>query len=488
MTFIDTIFFHNIAIPIKGRHLVITGKNGAGKTRFLNTLVKELRNDKNTELYTQTILREQISELLKKGINNYPISLGFKNQEIKDINKFRNSYVSENSYKSQLVNIKNLVAKKYVFFNKKKRAYFLKTDHATQYEHLNIDNPNSILEEYYYYNHPHHIDNFHNSLIKLTNNYLEKNKKIEIQPIHHSKNIYHFESSRVKSDQFTLKVFQSFETFKKENPQQHDVEQALEAFLVDKKMAFNALIKFREPQQTIEEPISVRVFDTNEIERWFLKIESDLQTILENPTIELSFTKNGDQVLIIQKDKNISFTFDSLSSGFKAVFNIYANLLVRAQFQDIPPEDLSGIAIIDEIDVHLHISLQKKVLPFLIKAFPKIQFIVSTHSPFVITSTDNDTVVYDISSREFFEEDLSFYSHESIIKELFHVKDESENLKQLSNQLLQFINSENSAQDLNVIQGLVNKINKDFEKLSVELQLQYMVAKNKLAKLKHEGN
>ena len=83
MTFIDTIFFHNIAIPIKGRHLVITGKNGAGKTRFLNTLVKELRNDKNTELYTQTILREQISELLKKGINNYPISLGFKNRRFK---------------------------------------------------------------------------------------------------------------------------------------------------------------------------------------------------------------------------------------------------------------------------------------------------------------------------------------------------------------------------------------------------------------------
>jgi hypothetical protein len=56
----------------------------------------------------------------------------------------------------------------------------------------------------------------------------------------------------------------------------------------------------------LEEPITVRIFDTNEIERWFLKIENDLQTILENPTIELSFTQNGDQVLIIQKDKNIS--------------------------------------------------------------------------------------------------------------------------------------------------------------------------------------
>ena len=90
MNFIDTISFHSKTIPINGRHLVITGKNGAGKTRFLNTLVKELENNKDTELYTRNILREQISELLKKGINNYPVSLGLKTQEIKEINKFRN--------------------------------------------------------------------------------------------------------------------------------------------------------------------------------------------------------------------------------------------------------------------------------------------------------------------------------------------------------------------------------------------------------------
>ena len=53
--------------------------------------------------------------------------------------------------------------------------------------------------------------------------------------------------------------------------------------------------------------------------------------------------------------------------------------------------------------------------------FPEIQFIVSTHSPFVITSTNNDTVVYDLSTGEFFEEDLSQYSYESVIKGLFHV-------------------------------------------------------------------
>ena len=144
--------------------------------------------------------------------------------------------------------------------------------------------------------------------------------------------------------------------------------------------------------------------------------------------------------------------------------------------------------LIDEIDAHLHISLQKLILPFLIESFPSIQFIVSTHSPFVITSTNEDTVVYDISSREFFEEDLSLYSHESIIKEMFHVKDDNEQLEKLSAQLIHFIESKESTANLNAIQTLLDEINKDFEKLSVDLQLQYMVAKNKLAKLKHEGN
>ena len=45
--------------------------------------------------------------------------------------------------------------------------------------------------------------------------------------------------------------------------------------------------------------------------------------------------------------------------------------------------DVQGIALVDEIETHLHIDLQKKILPFLTNFFPKIQFIVTTHSPFV---------------------------------------------------------------------------------------------------------
>ena len=221
---------------------------------------------------------------------------------------------------------------------------------------------------------------------------------------------------------------------------------------------------------------------------WFKRFDENLKFLFENDSTHLLFEiNNTENKYYIVKDSQ-KFSFQNLSSGYQAIFNIYSDLLMRTEFFNVAPSELEGIVIIDEIDAHLHISLQKLIFPFFTRSFPKIQFIVSTHSPFVITSTDNDTVVYDISSGEFFEDDLSHYSHESIIKELFHVKNENENLRVLSDHLLKFIGSENQTQDLNSIQKLLNEINKDFDKLSVELQLQYMIAKDKLKKLKHGDN
>ena len=57
-----------------------------------------------------------------------------------------------------------------------------------------------------------------------------------------------------------------------------------------------------------------------------------------------------------------------------------------------------ALFFIDEIEAHLHIELQKKVLPFLTASFPKVQFIVSTHSPFVLSSIEN-AVVYDLEKK-----------------------------------------------------------------------------------------
>lgn len=237
MNYINILIYNDNEIHLNQRHLIITGKNGVGKTRFLNNLRTELEKDKNTEPHIKKIIREQISEILKNGINNYPLSLNLKNQEIKHINNFRNNYDSEINYTNHLLDIQNLIDNKYKFFNKKKKSYLLKTDSTTQYKHLKIENPDSILENYYYYNNPHHIDNFYKSLSKLIENYLTNTKGVSVYPINHSKNIYYLESSRVSSNLFTMTVFQSFESFKN-NQQKHNVEDALEAFLVDQRMDF----------------------------------------------------------------------------------------------------------------------------------------------------------------------------------------------------------------------------------------------------------
>jgi len=57
------------------------------------------------------------------------------------------------------------------------------------------------------------------------------------------------------------------------------------------------------------------------------------------------------------------------------------------------PADIQAIVLIDEIDLHLHPSLQRALVPRLRKALPKVQFIVTTHSPLVLANFDANEII-----------------------------------------------------------------------------------------------
>ena len=81
-----------------------------------------------------------------------------------------------------------------------------------------------------------------------------------------------------------------------------------------------------------------------------------------------------------------------LSAGQAALFCLFCNIirdfdLAGAQFTQLA--NIRGIVIIDEADLHLHIDLQYRVLPELIKQFPKVQFIVTAHSPLFVMGMEN---------------------------------------------------------------------------------------------------
>ncbi len=73
-----------------------------------------------------------------------------------------------------------------------------------------------------------------------------------------------------------------------------------------------------------------------------------------------------------------------LSSGECALLNLFLSILRDADLSGAAvsgPGELQGIVLVDEIDLHLHVAHQRRVLPKLIRMFPKVQFIVTSHSP-----------------------------------------------------------------------------------------------------------
>lgn len=78
--------------------------------------------------------------------------------------------------------------------------------------------------------------------------------------------------------------------------------------------------------------------------------------------------------------------WDELPAGYERLYNIVFDIAYRSYILNGDREPC-GIVMIDEIDLHLHPSMEQDVLQRLLNTFPGIQFIISTHSPLVIGNT-----------------------------------------------------------------------------------------------------
>ena len=82
---------------------------------------------------------------------------------------------------------------------------------------------------------------------------------------------------------------------------------------------------------------------------------------------------------------------------------------------------IPGIVLIDEIETHLHLELQKNILHLLTVIFPNIQFIVSTHSPFILNSLEN-VAIYDLETKVLVENGLSDIPYSGIVEGYFNTE------------------------------------------------------------------
>ncbi len=157
------------------------------------------------------------------------------------------------------------------------------------------------------------------------------------------------------------------------------------------------------------------------IKAWFTKLEQLLRKIFEDDTLCLCFDEDTFRFTISEKGKE-PFDFNSLSSGYAAVLDIVVDLIIRMEKQTEKTFrfDIPGIVLIDEIETHLHLELQKKILELLTTIFPNIQFIISTHSPFILNSLE-DVVIYDLENHLLVEHGLSNVPYSGIVEGYFGV-------------------------------------------------------------------
>ncbi|MCY1023606.1 AAA family ATPase [Pyxidicoccus sp. MSG2] len=139
------------------------------------------------------------------------------------------------------------------------------------------------------------------------------------------------------------------------------------------------------------------------IDDWFESARQAFGILLDDPGLKLVFDRvKWDYTLVRSKDGR-EFNLHGLSHGHASAIQLFSELLVRfevsRQAKGDPSFNPQGIAIIDELETHLHLRLQEAMLPFLTRAFPTIQFIVATHSPAVVASVPN-AVVFDLETQK----------------------------------------------------------------------------------------
>lgn len=167
-----------------------------------------------------------------------------------------------------------------------------------------------------------------------------------------------------------------------------------------------------------------------EIHTWFQKLEQLLKQIFDDESMKLIFDEETFEFHILQDGKEL-FDFNTLSSGYQAVLDIVLDIIMRMEHQTRRSFDfnLPGIVLIDEIETHLHLELQKNIMPLLTSIFPNIQFVVTSHSPFILGSIE-DAVIYDLENKKLVRDGLNNVPYDGIVEGYFGADKLSDSLQQ----------------------------------------------------------
>lgn len=171
--------------------------------------------------------------------------------------------------------------------------------------------------------------------------------------------------------------------------------------------------------------------------------------------------------------KQLSPSITYLSSGEKGLLGVFGEILRQADCyrRNIQVNQIDGLVLIDEVDKHLHIRLQKEALPHLFRSFANVQFIVSSHSPFLNMGLADERIpcqIIDLDANGISCEPRNNQLYQQVYEMMLHDKDNfAEQIAELQKQL----DEKSTTKVLVVTEGKTDviHINKAKEKLGITL-------------------
>lgn len=161
-----------------------------------------------------------------------------------------------------------------------------------------------------------------------------------------------------------------------------------------------------------------------------------MSEMLEQKTIRVFYDKRTEELMYRNEEEVLPIRL--LSSGFRTLIGMVLDIAYRMAIlnpflRDEILNETPGIVMIDEVDMHLHPKWQWNIIKALKKTFPRVQFIVTTHSPIVVASCkDENLILLNQNEESKYKKSLQGWQVDDVLEEIMQTGNRSpETMKQL---------------------------------------------------------
>lgn len=162
---------------------------------------------------------------------------------------------------------------------------------------------------------------------------------------------------------------------------------------------------------------------------------------------------------MVYHEGEIAMPISNLSAGYQSLLWMIMNLAYRMALLNPENvdnvEEIPGVVLIDEIDMHLHPKWQWNIIKALEETFPKVQFILATHSPIVISSCKNEQLIMITEEQEvLYLDDAYGYSVQDVLNYRQGSMEKPKEMKVLTSSF------ENAmeAEDWNTVENIISEM------------------------------